>query len=78
MKNELLYIRNSGYFKSYLNKIAASKEYNKMVVKMTKRITRKMCDYWKTPLKLRNGLRKSVLFQPPKCRKDNKHGKTFL
>lgn len=69
-KNELLYIRNSGYFKSYLNKIAASKEYNKIVVKMTKELLEKCIDYWENTSKAEEWFKgKSVLFQPQNAEK---------
>src|SRR5690554_3244348 len=50
-KHELLYIRNSGYFKSYLNKIANIPEYNKIVVNMTTELLEKCIDYWENTSK---------------------------
>ncbi|HWR61857.1 MAG TPA: hypothetical protein VN580_09620, partial [Clostridia bacterium] len=45
-ENELLYIRNSGYFKTYLNKIAELPEFNAAVMEMTSELLGKCYDYW--------------------------------
>lgn len=47
-RNELLYIRNSGYFKTYLNKIAQMDEYSDEVFEMTESLLYKCVEYWKT------------------------------
>ncbi|HYF83311.1 MAG TPA: PEP/pyruvate-binding domain-containing protein [Clostridia bacterium] len=47
-KHELLYIRNSGYFKTYLNKIAELPEYNQTIVDMTGVLLGKCIDYWES------------------------------
>lgn len=45
-KHELLYIRNSGYFKTYLNKIAELPQYNQDVLILTEKLLSKCIDYW--------------------------------
>ena len=45
-KHELLYIRNSGYFKTYLNKIAELPQYNRIVLEITGNLLSKCIDYW--------------------------------
>lgn len=45
-ENEMLYIRNSGYFKTYLNKIAKMPEYFDEVFLMTKGLLYKCAGYW--------------------------------
>ena len=63
-KDDLLYIKNSGYFKSYLNKIAENPEFNKPVIKMTKELLKKCIDYWENTSKAEEWFKgKSVLFQ---------------
>lgn len=44
--NEDLYIRNSGYFKAYLDKIAELPEYKSEVFEMTKELLQKCAEYW--------------------------------
>lgn len=62
-KHELLYVRNSGYFKTYLNKIAELPEYNGTVVAMTKQLLEKCIDYWEATTKVEKWFKeKSSLF----------------
>ncbi|MDF2531796.1 MAG: ppdk2 [Clostridia bacterium] len=43
---EILYIRNSGYFKTYLNKIAEEEEYRAEIFDLTKDLLSKCIIYW--------------------------------
>ena len=43
---EILYIRNSGYFKTYLNKIAEEDEYKQEVFAITKDLMENCITYW--------------------------------
>jgi pyruvate,orthophosphate dikinase len=45
-KYELLFIRNSGYFKTYLSKIAQLPEFEPLVIEMTSQLLAKCIDYW--------------------------------
>lgn len=45
-KHEILYIRNSGYFKTYLNKIAQYPEISPILIAMTSDLLDKCIDYW--------------------------------
>ncbi len=77
--NELLYIRNSGYFKSYLNKIAESPEYNKIVVKMTTELLEKCIDYWDNTSKAEEWFQgKSILFKSQNAEKIMNMEKPFF
>ncbi|MGI6731626.1 MAG: PEP/pyruvate-binding domain-containing protein [Anaerovoracaceae bacterium] len=44
--NQLLYIRNSGYFKTYLNKVVQFPEYTQIITAMTSQLLAKCIDYW--------------------------------
>ncbi|HVI41061.1 MAG TPA: PEP/pyruvate-binding domain-containing protein, partial [Anaerovoracaceae bacterium] len=45
-KHEQLYLFNSGYFKTYLNKVAQFPEYRKCLTEMTAGVLGKCIDYW--------------------------------
>lgn len=45
-KNEILYIRNSGYFRSSLDKIAGMPEFNQMVMGIASILLDKCINYW--------------------------------
>ena len=45
-KHEELYLFNSGYFKTYLNKVAQYPEYRECLEKMTSDLLLKCIDYW--------------------------------
>ena len=67
---ELLYIRNSSYFKSYLNKVAEIPMYNKIVVKMTTELLEECINYWDRTSKAEEWLQqKSILFQSENAKK---------
>lgn len=77
--NEILYIRNSGYFKTYLNKIAQLDEYSEDVYILTKDVLKKSINYWEETSKIEEwfNTRKS-LFQPNTEEKLGKLGKPFF
>ncbi len=49
--NELLYIRNSGYFKTYLNKIAQLPEFTRDLTELTSDLLLRCIDYWESTSK---------------------------
>lgn len=49
---EVLYIRNSGYFKTYLNKIAEEEEYRLELFDLTKDLVGKCITYWENSSKV--------------------------
>lgn len=78
-KNELLYVRNSGYFKTYLNKVAELPEYNQTVVDMTKELLGKCIDYWENTSKVEKWFtEKSSLFHSDNSDKITLIGKPFF
>lgn len=50
-KNELLYIQNSGYFKTYLNKIGCMPEFHDDLLELTAGLLSKCIDYWEETAK---------------------------
>lgn len=44
--NEFLYIRNSGYFKTYLNKVAQIPEFSPILIDLTSKLLAECIDYW--------------------------------
>lgn len=78
-KHELLYIRNSGYFKTYLNKIAELPEYNQTVMCMTGELLGKCIDYWESTSKVEKWFKeKSSLFHSENSDKIALIGKPFF
>ncbi len=78
-KHELLYIRNSGYFKTYLNKIAELPEYNHRVVEMTEELLGKCIDYWESTSRVEKWFQeKSSLFHSEYNEKTMLIGKPFF
>lgn len=78
-KHELLYIRNSGYFKTYMNKIAELPEYNQDVLKMTRDLLLKCIDYWEETSKVEKWFReKSSLFHSKNSDRIKHIGKPFF
>ncbi|HPO04130.1 MAG TPA: PEP/pyruvate-binding domain-containing protein [Bacillota bacterium] len=51
-KHELLYIRNSGYFKTYLNKIARLPDFEQALTELTADILLRCIDYWESTAKI--------------------------
>ncbi|MHB1393807.1 MAG: PEP/pyruvate-binding domain-containing protein [Clostridia bacterium] len=77
--HELLYIRNSGYFKTYLNKIAELPEFNKAVMSMTGELLGKCIDYWESTSKVEKWFQeKSSLFHTQYNDKTMLIGKPFF
>jgi pyruvate,orthophosphate dikinase len=77
--HELLYIRNSGYFKTYLNKIAELPEYNKNVLEMTNDLLLKCIDYWEETSKVEKWFQeKTSLFHSQNSDKIKHIGKPFF
>ena len=78
-KNELLYIRNSGYFKTYLNKIAEIPEFNELVVDMTAALLAKCIDYWESTSRVEKWFQeKSSLFHSQNSDRIMLIGKPFF
>ncbi len=78
-RHELLYIRNSGYFKTYLNKIAELPEYNETVVKMTAELLEKCIDYWESTSNVEKWFKeKSALFHSDNNDRIKEIGKPFF
>lgn len=78
-RHELLYIRNSGYFKTYLNKIAELPEYNQDVIAMTSKLLGKCIDYWESTSKVEKWFQeKSLLFHSQNSDKIKQIGKPFF
>ncbi|MGI6587038.1 MAG: PEP/pyruvate-binding domain-containing protein [Lutisporaceae bacterium] len=76
---ELLYIRNSGYFKTYLNKIAELPQYNKEVLDMTRKLLSKCIDYWEETSKVEKWFQeKKSLFHTENTDKIKNIGKPFF
>ena len=62
MERHDLYIRNSGYFKTYLNKIAELPQYNKDVLNMTRTLLSNCIDYWEETSKVEKWFQEKVNF----------------
>lgn len=63
-KNELLYIQNSGYFKTYLNKIGYMPEFQEDLLELTSELQSKCIDYWEDTTKTEEWFRsKRQLFR---------------
>jgi pyruvate,orthophosphate dikinase len=76
---EILYIRNSGYFKTYLNKIAELPEYNQDVLEMTSGLLSKCIDYWEETSRVEKWFQeKSSLFHSDNSDKIKDIGKPFF
>lgn len=45
-QHQLLYVKNSGVFKIYLNKVAADPEFTAMLVEITAKLLDQCIDYW--------------------------------
>jgi len=50
-KHEFLYIKSSGYFKTYLNGIAEYPEFNPILTELTSNLLNKCIDYWENTSK---------------------------
>lgn len=78
-KHQLLYVRNSGYFKTYLNKIAELPEYNQVVLEMTGDLLLKCIDYWEDTSQVDKWFQeKSSLFHLQNSDKIKHIGKPFF
>lgn len=63
-KHEELYLFNSGYFKTYLNKVAQYPEYREALAEMTAELLSKCIDYWERTSDVDAWMReKDLLFQ---------------
>ena len=80
MKNHtLLYIRNSGYFKTYLNKIAQMPEYSQTVITLTTLLLKECINYWENTSKVEEWFQsKQLLFQPHNNENIKNIGKPFF
>ncbi len=77
-RHEILYIRNSGYFKTYLNKIALMPEYARPVFSITRTLLEKCVDYWEETSGVEAWLEeRKELFQPGTDKKLEMVGKPF-
>ena len=62
-KHEEFYLYNSGYFKTYLNKVAQYPEYRTILIEMTSELLGKCIDYWEKTSDVDTWLReKNILF----------------
>lgn len=78
-KHNLIYIRNSGYFKTYLNRIKDYPEFRKTIVELTSKLLGKCIDYWEETSKAEEWLRqKSLLFHSIDQNKIKSIGKPFF
>ncbi len=78
-KHELLYIRNSGYFKTYLNRIARLPEYSKEVTNMTGSLLLKCINYWEETSRVEEWFRdKNSLFHSQSNDKIKNIGQPFF
>lgn len=76
---EIYYIRNSGYFKTYLNKIVKLPEYNQVVVDMTKDLLTRSIHYWEETACVEDWFEKnSYLFENSYTNKIQNIGKPFF
>ncbi len=79
VKHELLYIRNSGYFKTYLNKIAELPQYNRIVLEITGNLLSKCIDYWEETSEVEKWFQeKRSLFHTDNSDKIKDIGKPFF
>ena len=77
--SEVIFLRNSGYFKMYLNKAAAVSEFNPEICRLTKEILLKSCDYWETTTNAEAWFAdKADLFEPICKEKIKMIGKDFF
>lgn len=75
---EILYIRNSGYFKTYLNKIAEDEEYRQELFDLTKDLVGKCIAYWEESSKVEDWFEdKKHLFKEHNRDKLKQLGKPF-
>lgn len=73
------YIRNSGYFKTYLNKVVKFSEYNQVVIDMTKDLVGHSINFWKNTTHVEEWFQKnSLLFENSYTNKIENIGKLFF
>lgn len=78
-KHELLYIRNSGYFKTYLNKVAPLPAYHSIIMNLTKNLLKKCIDYWEITSQVEQWFQKNKhLFQSSYDSEIKNIGKPFF
>lgn len=76
---EQLYIRNSGYFKAYLGKVAQSEEFSAEVFELTKELLQKCVSYWeRTSIAEAWFEGKNDLFKPENKEKLKQLGQPFF
>ena len=75
----LLYIRNSGYFKTYFSKVAQMPEYSRTIIDLTTYLLNECIDYWENTTKFEEWFQgKKQLFQPDNSEKMKNIGKPFF
>jgi pyruvate,orthophosphate dikinase len=78
-KHQLLYIQSSGYFKTYLNKIAQLPEFSPILTDLTSRLLDRCIDYWDTTSKAEEWFQsKSMLFHSMDSEKIKEIGHPFF
>ncbi|WHH60792.1 PEP/pyruvate-binding domain-containing protein [Petroclostridium sp. X23] len=78
-QHELLYIRNSGYFKTYLNKVAQIPEFSPFLTDLTLNLLHKCIDYWDNTSKAEEWFySKSHLFHSMDAKKIKDIGHPFF
>jgi len=79
MENEIIFLRNAGYFKMYLNKAARDPELNEKICNLTKKVLFKSCEYWRNTTNAEGWFAdKAHLFQPIYQEKIKKIGSEFF
>lgn len=77
--HEQLYIRNSGYFKSYLNNLANNPKYAQKIIELSAVLLEKCIDYWERTSKVEEWFKKrSHLFHPNCNEKIKNIGQPFF
>ncbi len=77
--NEELYVKNSGYFKAYLNKIAELDEFKEEVFQITKNLLENCIVYWHETSKVDSWFKdRSYLFKQENREKLEQLGKPFF
>jgi pyruvate,orthophosphate dikinase len=78
-QHEVLYIKNSGYFKTYLNKIAEEEEYKLELFDLTKDLMEKCIIFWESTSRVESWFEdKKHLFKENSRMKLKQLGRTFF
>ncbi len=76
---ETVFLQNAGYFKMYLNKVAAVPDFQPEVCRITKSVLIRTCNYWEKTTNAESWFKsKAVLFQPVYREKIRVIGRDFF